>query len=287
MWIIITPGVPCPVIRNSDDTALINAKSISVGRASACAVVTENTEDKLYCWGYKLDAGGAATVSRPANDYTNATHNYMKAVPVSVTSPVKVVVGEMTACASSTDNKLYCFGFNGGYGLLGRNITEGSLFYDPAPVKHAGSDLSVNPQLFDIATGSYYSDSLCALGQNSNLYCWGYNPHFKLWNMNAGGYPQAQEIALSEISPIKKFSLVDSKMCIQTIDNKLKCWGNNTYGELGSQTMAWLSYAESNYVKNEPNSTDTVVSDFALHTNLTYLVSPQLIETMIIISKVN
>ena len=259
-----TPGTPCNVIRDADNSPLVNAKSIDVGPASACAVVNENSVDKLYCWGYKLDANGNGSVSRSLVDYANANNYDLKAKEINVPNPVKVSMGQQNACVSSSNNKLYCFGFNGPYGLLGRGSTESSLFFDPAPVRFDGNDLLVDTTVFDVGNYNYYSDSACAMGLNSKLYCWGYSSHFKLWEKNPGTYNSAQEINLSEISPIEKVAVSDSGICYQTIDNKLKCWGSNSYGQFGSENLGWLSIIESNYVKNEPTSINpTVVSDFS------------------------
>ena len=77
----------------------------------------------------------------------------------------------------------------------------------------------VDTTVFDVGNYNYYSDSACAMGLNSKLYCWGYSSHFKLWEKNPGTYNSAQEINLSEISPIEKVAVSDSGICYQTIDN--------------------------------------------------------------------
>lgn len=280
-----TPGKPCGVIRQSDDSPLLNAKSISVGAGTACAVVAENSIDKLYCWGYRLDADGEGINMSRSYDINNLSHYDLKAKLIpGVPTPVKVAVAEGHACASSSNNKAYCWGLNH-QGILGRGNTNNvGNFHDPAPVKvDATTDLVINPNLIAVGAGNYGQDMNCAMGA-SNLHCWGYTTHASIINRPVQGYNFAQSLPINEPSPVVDFQMYYStKMCIRLQDNRVKCWGNNNVGTLGSENLGWIPYSSAGYLKDKPNGVDLTVKDFALVSddsgfNNLYLINQTIIE---------
>eukprot|EP01083_Nonionella_stella_P121898 366407_1 len=145
--------------------------------------------------------------------------------------------GRYHTCALSTTNKIKCFGKNE-YGQLGYgdNVTRGN---EP---NEMGDDLleinlgsSFTPM--NIMTGLYHT---CALSTTNKIKCWGLNRRGELGHGDSdhrGIHPNQMGDSLLEVDLGSSFVPIQIVGCTHTCalstTNKIKCWGPNSFGELG------------------------------------------------------
>jgi alpha-tubulin suppressor-like RCC1 family protein len=176
----------------------------------------------VQCWGIN-DAGQAGT------GFANLVFLYPK--PTAVlglgNNIAAVSVGEDHACALVTGGVVRCWGSNG-YGELGSTgrayqITAGAVQNLPGSVSQ-------------VAAGENYS---CLLSNAGGVACWGDNEYGQLGN---GSLRQSlTPVTVSGLtSGIKAISTSRQSMtpfsCALTVGGGVKCWGDNSYGQLGDGT---------------------------------------------------
>ncbi|MGE3974491.1 MAG: RCC1 domain-containing protein [Bdellovibrionales bacterium] len=140
-------------------------------------------------------------------------------------------------CVSFEDGALKCWGWNN-FGQLGighlstigdePNEMGGALSY---------TTLGLNEKIREIYTGYQHS---CALLESKKIKCWGYAGSGRLGlgdNKSRGDTPDEMGDALPILDlgsgfEIKSLSIAIPS-CALTTQGRMKCWGANSYGELG------------------------------------------------------
>lgn len=237
-----------------DNLAPINlggkAISVSAGYAHTCAVLENNT---LKCWGAndrgQLGLGDLIDRGQMPAD--------MQQLPIIAVGGLVSQVAADTShtCALLQNGSVKCWGDNT-FGQLG--LGDNLLRSAPAalPIKLVSAP---NPSIAtSIAAGGAYN---CAILQNNTVKCWGRNDSVgnlgQLWCQNVDGFsgpcndhnyplpligyglkPNEMGDHLPPVdlgssqTPISLYAGT-SHMCVLFNNNSTKCWGSNTYGELG------------------------------------------------------
>ncbi|MFM6930498.1 MAG: RCC1 domain-containing protein [Bdellovibrio sp.] len=189
---------------------------IATGFRHTCGITNTNV---LKCWGdnSKGELGDGTT--------TNSTTP--KVITVAGVTFAKVAAGGYNGggyhtCAISTDGDLYCWGSNS-KGELGDNTTTDNA----------------TPGLIDSGTkyalvklGGY---STCGITTTGVLKCWGSNASGLLGD----GTLVATRLVPTTIDAGQNYldvAISDVSTCGVTSSNKMKCWGDNTYYNLGNWT---------------------------------------------------
>lgn len=254
-------GIPTIVPELSEVVEFNSRKSIH------CAVVIQGL---VKCWGQRFATGRANL----ANDYT-----YEKFPVLGITDAISVATGNATACALLRTGSVNCWGLYdaSSYGTLGDGlgldstipvrvfgITNaeklvmgthyGCVLLRDATVKCWGEAtvpdlyLSFFPELVaglqdivDLSAGEFH---VCAINGSGNLYCWGLlnnsgeqgsgntkstAPGYKIINV-AGVGDAAQVVAGLDYT------------CYLKVDQTVRCFGNNQYGQLGNGTTTSSLY---------------------------------------------
>ncbi len=185
--------------------------AINAGR-QICAVTTNGG---AKCWGNNLygPLGDGTTIDRPA--------------PVDVsglTSGVAAIsAGDFYTCALTTSSGIKCWGYNTSYQLGDGTTTNRST---PVDVSGAASGMSA------VFAGSYHT---CALTNNSGGKCWGNNFYGQLGDGTRVSRSTPVDIS-GLTSGIAAITTGFNYTCALTINNQIKCWGENQYGQLGDGT---------------------------------------------------
>jgi alpha-tubulin suppressor-like RCC1 family protein len=191
----------------------VKYKKVSMATNHACGVTTTGL---LKCWGLNSSGqlGDGTTVDKYVPTLTSDSSTLYK----------DVSVGYSYSCAVTKLGKIKCFGFNGYY-----QVGDGT------------SVNKTNPTLID-SSETYSSVDLgynhaCAItSSDGSLKCWGVNT-----NRNLGdGTTTTRTTPIVVDSSFKYLSVVASYngfTCGITTDHDLRCFGNNSSGQLGINSL--------------------------------------------------
>ena len=192
-----------------------NVIALTAGEFHTCAVTTTGG---AKCWGYnqsgqlgdgtKNDKGTAVDVSGLSSGIAD------------------LAAGDFHTCALTTTGGVKCWGDNL-YGQLGNGITGGQK---TTPVDVNGLSSGVTA----ISNGAYHT---CALMITKEVKCWGRNGSGQLGD-NSTIEKNTPTIVSALGSDIAALNAGAFYTCALTTTGGVKCWGNNSYGQLGDGTTS-------------------------------------------------
>jgi alpha-tubulin suppressor-like RCC1 family protein len=220
-----TEGYNYPTNWNSPvDTPLASVhafQQVSVGLYRACAVHFTNKRN-LYCW----------SDNRLLEQYEgyNMTPTDIHKMDYEIS---KVIVGTKHICViRKNDGSMYCSGENS-FGQLGNGKTNNIDIwgrFDFAKVE------LTNVSFIDLAL-SY--NSTCGVTSTNDVYCFGSNQYGELGKSKLGGNlfkatPQIiPGLKLKNIyAGLNHFCGFNAAQNLKDTDNKLICWGDNSFGQI-------------------------------------------------------
>lgn len=135
-------------------------------------------------------------------------------------------VGSTHICAigGGTTGVGKCWG-TGTSGALGHDKLTNSKV--PVAVKGLGNGVQ------SIVTGTSHS---CALTSNNLVRCWGDNSQNQLGNASAGAVSKIS-VAVGGLKDVQQISAGTYSTCARLLDGTVKCWGQNSKGELGNNSI--------------------------------------------------
>lgn len=168
---------------------------------------------------------------------TDALDNTADAT-VTIITPVKIWSGGYNNCVKYDDNSLKCWG-DGANGKLGTGAT--------ADLGDAATEMGTALGFMNLGTGRYPKDMalgdnhMCAILDDDSLKCWGANSsgQLGLGNTSARGdnaNEMGDNLPVVDVGTgrtVKKVAVGPTNTCAILDDDSLKCWGANTYGQLG------------------------------------------------------
>jgi alpha-tubulin suppressor-like RCC1 family protein len=189
---------------------------VSTGDTSTCAVLATG---RVYCFG--LNFFGQLGTS------TNLGTNNPNSSPILVaglTEVEAVTAFADHACALRSNDAASCWGSNLN-GQLGSGDTTAS--WSPIGVNSLGID--------EVAVGYMHT---CAATWNARARCWGRNMDGQLGTaVNAGtNNPTSSPIEVPNLTDVGGITAGEEHTCTSTTVERVKCWGNNEYGQLGRST---------------------------------------------------
>jgi alpha-tubulin suppressor-like RCC1 family protein len=202
-------GAPSPI------SGSLRFQDISVGDLHVCGITHNGA---AYCWG--------ANDSGQLGDGTTTSRSAPTAVSSGGVSFQQISVGGYSTCAVSTTGAVYCWGSNFG-GILGTGSWGGNTQSTPTTVTLSGGPFK------QVVLGGTHA---CALRDDGVAYCWGSDDNGQLGRGSALGGTHAA----APVTGTQTFSQLAagySHNCgISAQDNLTYCWGNNNWGELGTDS---------------------------------------------------
>jgi alpha-tubulin suppressor-like RCC1 family protein len=149
----------------------------------------------------------------------------------------QVSAGGVHSCGRTSDNRAYCWGFNGS-GQLG----DGSGDSGPELCSGAAGDFGCSTRPFPVAGGLRFrhlsagSTYTCGVTTEFQAYCWGSDGFGQLGD----GSPGNNRLTPFPVAGGHQFRLVETNTwhtCgVSYPDNRAYCWGANDRGQLGDGT---------------------------------------------------
>ena len=185
--------------------------AISAGAEFACALTVQGG---VKCWGYN-------------NNGMLGNNSFVNAVaPVDVvglSSGVVAISGHFAhTCAVTSAGAVFCWG-DATYGKLG---TGGPR--SPVP----GQVVGISSGAVSVTTANQHS---CALMSNGTVKCWGYNQNGQLGD----GVVSEKSLTPVDVSDLTDAISVSAGMyntCAVTSSGAVKCWGGNSFKQLGNDS---------------------------------------------------
>ena len=136
---------------------------------------------------------------------------------------VKVVAGNYHTCALTSIGSVKCWGANGA-GAVGDFTTTDR--YKPVDV------VGLTSGVIDISAGTGHT---CAVTDSGAVKCWGYNDKGQLGDGTYGnGYYREVPVDVEGIfTGAVEVAAGEHHTCARLENGMVKCWGENTYGQLG------------------------------------------------------
>jgi len=204
-----------------------DVEQVAMGAEHTCVRLSNN---EVNCWGEGSD--GRIGSGNASSRFIPDTSSHLIQQGGGTLIPLDLVAGEYHSCVIARDSgslpgvrDLYCWGDDNNY-KLGYNGVGGDLYQIPAaPVNLGGATV------MKVALGL---DHTCAVLSDNTLKCWGSNANGQL------GIGSADTERATPVSPTGLGATVAdvaagySATCALLVGGQVKCWGQNSYGQLGA-----------------------------------------------------
>ncbi|MEX2160016.1 MAG: flexitail domain-containing putative surface protein [Dehalococcoidia bacterium] len=207
----------------SRDVAASSYTQVTAGALHTCA---KTVAGGLQCWGDNTYG--------QVGDGTQQPRSLATTVSGLSSGVSQVDVGSWHSCAvTTTGGALKCWGRNL-FGQLGVGDSR-NMLTTPIDVCGSGSFSTCVP-LTGIAQVSAGAAHTCAVTTGGGVKCWGRNQYGQL-----GDGTTTQRLNPVDVtgltSGVASVSAGGSHTCARLVDSTVKCWGLNTYGQLGNGTF--------------------------------------------------
>lgn len=196
----------------TDTLASEAVTAIDLAGAAVCAVTNGG---RLYCWGDNLEGqlGANATARRltpveatPSGDPTS-----------------RVAPGGSHTCAVTSAGRVRCWGYN-----REGQVGDGTSFHRLEPV-----DVGLEARQVGVVAGVAHT---CSLSAEGSVACWGSNPSGQLGDgtlVDRNAPTPASQAGTGFVA----LAAGNSHTCGVTVARTVKCWGENSSGQLGDGTF--------------------------------------------------
>jgi cysteine-rich repeat protein len=189
--------------------SLTGVAHIGTGAYHTCAVKTNGT---VFCWGYN----GQGQLGTGNNSYRNVPTQVR-----SISDAVKVTGGYYHTCAQRRNGQIKCWGY-GQYHQIS-NTSSRTTRNTPIDARITGSAV-------EVAT---YAWGTCYRRSNGTVSCFGYGCHGQMGDGRTSCYNYGNR-TVSGISNAVELGTGYYHLCARLADGTVKCWGYNSYGQLGN-----------------------------------------------------
>ena len=190
------------------------ATRLSLGGHHSCALLDDGS---LACWGQN-------TYGQLGDGTTNGSTTPLAIDLGDGMSAKAITAGLEHTCAILNDDSLVCWGLNGEGQLGDKTLINRN---SPTPV-----DLPEGRSAKEIHTRNHHT---CAILDDDSLYCWGRNDSGQLGNGNTTDTPIPTLVDFGE-AKVQKIAIGGDFSCAQVGNYSLRCWGQNSFGQLGNGT---------------------------------------------------
>lgn len=195
---------------------------VVAGYAHTCGLVSGvSPTGQVRCWGRNFDGQLGDNTTLLKNTPTTVLAN-SGGTPLS--SVVDIIAGQGHTCVLTSGNKVQCWGSNG-FGQIGDNVGGGSVS-TPQDVRE-----SKGLVMTSLSMGH---DHGCTTS-GGGAYCWGSNANKQLGTAAGGAVAAGNMLTAGGLTSGVTFVKTGVyHSCALLTGGTVKCWGDNSYGQLGS-----------------------------------------------------
>jgi hypothetical protein len=220
----------------------LTAKALAAGFSHTCALLSTN---QVKCWGF--NGSGNLGLGNTTNKGTASTDmgDNLPGVGLGTGRTVKqIAAGDGITCALLDNNTIKCWGFNGdgelGLGDLNNRGDQSGELGDALPAISLGTGRTGAA----VVAGE---TNVCALLDNGQVKCWGFNADGELGIGNIvdhGGGPNqmGDNLPAVDLGTGRTATQIaigfGSHICARLDNSTAKCWGANSVGQLGQGSTA-------------------------------------------------
>lgn len=164
--------------------------------------------------------------------------------------------GKQHTCAKFPNGSVKCWGDNT-FGQLGDGTTNEQTSVPLATVNLGTGRTATQVQILGRHT--------CAILDNGDLACWGQNHKGQLGNGTTTSVLSPTKVNVGTGRTVKQLALGPAYTCVILDNDTVKCWGQNTNGELGNGTTTDLTSPPTNPVDLGSGRTAKSISAGASH----------------------
>jgi alpha-tubulin suppressor-like RCC1 family protein len=219
---------------------LSGVTQIAAGPIHTCALLEDKT---VRCWGFNGDGRlGDGTNSTPRLNPVQVLASGSTQGTNVLSGVTQIAAGPFHTCALLEDKTVRCWGSNSS-GQLGDG-TNSTPRMNPVQVLASGSTQGTNvlSGVTQIAAGSGHT---CALLEGKTVRCWGSNSSGRLGDgttssrsnpvqVLASGSAESGPVVLGGVTQIA----AGDHTCALLEDGTVRCWGPNSFGQLGDGTTS-------------------------------------------------
>ncbi len=214
-----------------------------------------SSDGKVFIWGENLygQIGNATTLS--SNEPVDITGNFNLGALEKV---VMLSLGESHAGAVTNMGRLFMWGYNGEYGLLG----DGTVISVSTPMDITEEfNLNVDEKITIVGLGRFHSAAYTSEGR---LFTWGLNDCGQLGDDTYVTHTtptlMTSNLNLETTEEVISISLGDDHSAILTSLGNMYTWGCNKYGCLGDGTVLSKITAMDITTQFNLNPSETIIS---------------------------
>lgn len=250
-----------PMALATDSLPTFIPKKIIASQTHTCIL---STSGHAKCWG-ENDQGTLGLESTVAVGRLLGTMgSHLPTIDLGTDVIVKdMCAGYNYSCAVTTTGRVKCWGRNS-EGELGQEIESQSVgneknqMGDNLPWTNLGSDFVINNVQCGYLTA-------CAVNTKGQVKCWGNNRYGQLGRKISGRYnlgnragDMGDKLPYLPLPPVKSVALGWTHACAAAAD-AVYCWGENTVGQLGTETPFQSLDATTIKVKLEDDGVPTAI----------------------------
>ena len=211
---------------------------IEAGYRHTCAIL-DNGE--ITCWGDnsqgQLGIGNTSFMGDSADEIGDYSTTTSITPSLASATPVSLAMGWDHSCALFSNGEAYCWGDNS-RGQLGIGSTS-DVGDDSGEMgaSMAAVDLPTGRTAVQITAGD---DFTCAILDNGDVACWGYNSHGQLGigttsNQGDSSGEMGDSMTITDINynSVQAIDAGKDHVCALVSAARVKCWGANQAGQLG------------------------------------------------------
>lgn len=195
---------------------------LAIGYSHSCA---RTFSGLVRCWG------------RNINGYIGDGTTTPRATPTAalLSNVASVAAGHYKTCAVSKTGDLWCWG-----SLYFGQAGDGTMTASPWPAAVP----RLIPGLTDVVSAGGGSHT-CAFLADGSVWCWGFNPHGEVGYVTTEPCPGTDGFTCSTVprrveglEVTREVAFGPNHTCARSEGGSVRCWGQNTDGQLGDGTTA-------------------------------------------------